>query len=82
MPTPIIYSELRDHRWVAIQLQKMSMRQLADKIDCPHSCVRWIVERYLTDEEKKAMFYERRPHKNWKPPKKGEKIKSNKDEGI
>ena len=66
MPTPTKYIQLQDTAWVRDQLvvQKKSMQTLAEEVGCPASCVRWVVQRKFTADDRAQMPYERKPHTN------------------
>lgn len=70
MPTPSKYPELQNVLWVFNQLSKSgaakSMAKLAEEVGCPASCIRWVVMRKMSPEQRAELSYDRKPHVNKK----------------
>jgi len=49
--------------WVVEKLQTMTQTELAKELNCTQSSVRWVIERYFTEEQKALVSYGRRSKK-------------------
>jgi hypothetical protein len=63
-PTPVKYAKLKDLTWVAERLKTVSPQDLAEELGCPHSSVKWVIDRYLTPEQKATITWKRNHRRN------------------
>jgi hypothetical protein len=62
MPTPIKYPQLTKE-YVLENLKRMSVAQMAKQEGCPPSSIRWVLQRYCTDQEVAGIVVERKHSK-------------------